>query len=264
MRSEMSVVRGMVMIVVVGTVLGLAYNGAGLMSRPPRGIPWLAVKADLPDLDSVALPDSGGIQTAPAPGASDTAASAAPLAVGPPAVGPPAAGQPASGRPASPSHSARDVAPLQSAARPPAGAESTSTAPAGTRPPAAHPAAPVPFIPEMDQPVQIKLATAKSLFDAGAALFLDARDAGEYDAGHIPGAMRLTRDDALSDPERTKALAARGRPIVTYCEGGACESSLDLARALVDAGYRKVLVFSGGFPEWAAAGHPVERGEGGR
>jgi rhodanese-related sulfurtransferase len=121
----------------------------------------------------------------------------------------------------------------------------------------------VPFIPESDQPIQAKLATVKTLFDAGAALFLDARDPEEYDAGHIPGALRLTRQDALSEPDRMKTLPVRGRPIVAYCAGGVCEASRDLAEVLVEAGYRKVLVYAGGFPEWAAAGYPVERGSGG-
>jgi rhodanese-related sulfurtransferase len=122
----------------------------------------------------------------------------------------------------------------------------------------------VPLIQERSRPVEIDLATAKSLFDGGAALFVDARDGAEFEAGHIPRAVRLTPNDALAEPERVRALAPGARPIVTYCEGGTCEASLDLARALVDAGYRRVLVYAGGFPEWAAAGHPIERGGGGR
>jgi rhodanese-related sulfurtransferase len=57
-----------------------------------------------------------------------------------------------------------------------------------------------------------------------------------------------------------KALPAQGRPIICYCEGGACEASLDLAKTLIDAGYKRVLVYMGGFPEWSAAGQPVEKG----
>ncbi|MGE5178387.1 MAG: rhodanese-like domain-containing protein [Bacteroidota bacterium] len=101
---------------------------------------------------------------------------------------------------------------------------------------------------------------AKRLFDAKAALFLDARDPSEYEEGHIPTAIRLTRDEALQYPDRVKALGETSRPIVTYCNGGACEASLELARVLVDAGYRRVLVYTGGFPEWTAAGHSVARG----
>jgi rhodanese-related sulfurtransferase len=108
------------------------------------------------------------------------------------------------------------------------------------------------------------MATVKPFFDAGAALFLDARDPAEYEAGHIPGAIRLTNADLASEPERAKTLPVAGRPIIVYCEGGECEASLEVARALVEGGYRKVLVFTGGFPEWSAAGYPVERGQGSR
>jgi rhodanese-related sulfurtransferase len=104
------------------------------------------------------------------------------------------------------------------------------------------------------------MAAVRRFLDADAALFIDARDPAEFQAGHIPGAIRMTRDEALADPERTRGLPARGRPIITYCEGGSCEASLDLAKALVESGYRKVLVYAGGFPEWSAAGQPVERG----
>ena len=41
------------------------------------------------------------------------------------------------------------------------------------------------------------------------------------------------------------------------CEGGECEASRELARTLVDSGFRKVLVYTGGFPEWAASGYAV-------
>jgi rhodanese-related sulfurtransferase len=123
-------------------------------------------------------------------------------------------------------------------------------------------AAPPPFVPESDQPIQVQVATVKRFYDARAALFLDARDPAEYEAGHIPGAIRLTNPEAQNEPERLQALPVNGRPIICYCEGGACEASLDLARFLIESGYRKVLVYMGGYPEWAAAGHPVEKGKG--
>jgi rhodanese-related sulfurtransferase len=254
MKDGASSGRGIAVIVAVGAALGLLYNEAGLLSRPPRGIPWVAAKVELPELESSAPADS-------ASGTSPDSASA-PAPQPPPASATPPSRRESPGRrteQATGTHAAPATpAPAPARADSGTGATGPGTAPQETR------QAPPPFIPESDQPVQIKLGTAKSLFAAGAALFLDARDAGEYETGHIPGALRLSRDDALSEPERVKSLIPAGKPVVTYCEGGACEASLDLARALVDAGYRKVLVFVGGFPEWAAAGYPVERGGGGR
>jgi rhodanese-related sulfurtransferase len=284
MRSESSMGRGVVTLVLAGAVLGVLYNGAGRMSHPRRGVPWLAERTGVADLDTLALPARTTTPPAGAPAATPGAvpdSTARAEAVRP--EGPPAAASPhgtaahartgaaptrertaeAAPRkePAPPAAPARSTA----AARPP---DSSTGASAATTPlpsPAtAQPAPAVPYIPASDKPVRISLATTKILFDTGAALFIDARDLSEYQEGHIPGALRMSRDDALGDPDRVKSLPVRGRPIVAYCDGGECEASLELAQALVDAGYRKVLVDGGGFPEWAGAGYPVAKGGDGK
>ena len=253
MGSDKSVGRGIGLILVVGIVLGLAHNAVGLASRPSRGIPWLAVPTTLTGLGD--------------PGAGDSLSGGGngPLAP-PPAVATPEPGRGASDPGASTSGPAATTSDAGSSRPPSRGDQVPSTAdPTPSAAPAPRgssgPEAP-PLVPEQGRPVEVDLATVKRFFDARAAVFVDARDAAEFEAGHIPGAARLTLNDALAEPERIRALAPGGRPIITYCEGGTCEASLDLARALVDAGYRRVLVYSGGFPEWSAAGHPVERGSG--
>jgi rhodanese-related sulfurtransferase len=253
MRGETPVGRGVVMILIAGAALGLAHNETGLLSHPPRGIPWIAAKAAIANLDSLTPPDTGAVSQE---AHSVTGSSAVPDAP-----------RPAQPEPASPG--AKPAPHVRSTAPPsgPAGASTTPTPGQGAveraAAPDARPAA-LPFIPELDRPVQVRMATVKLFFDAGAALFLDARDPAEYEAGHIPGAMRLTAADLAAEPERAKTLPVAGRPIIVYCEGGECEASLEVARVLVEGGYRKVLVYSGGFPEWSATGYPVERGKGGR
>jgi rhodanese-related sulfurtransferase len=289
MRNDMSWGRRIAVMVAVGAGLGVLYNGAGLLSHPPRGIPWLAAKSGLEDLDTLVTAPPGtdaaaqdGAEAASPPSAPDAERSAAvdPARVeagrstdqaagagrAAPAAGTARTPQAPSAQPAGAGSSAppREAAPSTSTSKAagttPASTSAEKPAVAETAAPPAKPAAlPVPVIPESDQPVRVKLSTTKILFDAGAALFLDARDAGEFEAGHIPGAIRMTREDALSQPERVKALPVNGRPIVAYCDGGACEASLELAQALIDAGYRKVLVYREGFPVWAASGYPVER-----
>lgn len=117
----------------------------------------------------------------------------------------------------------------------------------------------VPEIPDSGEPLQVQLSAVKRFVDAGAAMIVDAREPQEYDSGHIPGAVSLPYEQAL--PETLEALDAGPRPIITYCDGGTCELSMDLAWDLVRAGHSKVLVFMGGFPQWKAAGYPVETGE---
>jgi rhodanese-related sulfurtransferase len=120
----------------------------------------------------------------------------------------------------------------------------------------------LPEVPAVGRPVQIEVGAVKQLFDAGAALIVDAREAVEFAEGHIPGSISLPYDLAVTDPVLLESLEAGGRPIVTYCGGGTCEQSLSLAHELVFAGHERVAVFMGGYPDWVAAGYPVATGEG--
>ena len=118
----------------------------------------------------------------------------------------------------------------------------------------------LPEIPDLDRPIQIGLDAVKRLVDADAAVIVDAREADEFAAGHLPGALSMPYDEVSAEPERMENLDAGGRPIVVYCGGGACELSLNMAWDLISAGQKRVVVFMGGFPEWAEAGYAVETG----
>jgi len=118
----------------------------------------------------------------------------------------------------------------------------------------------LPQIPDLPRPIQMQLAAVKQLFDAGAVLLIDAREPEEYTQGHIPGALSMPYDEVSSEPERLEKLAAGGKAIAVYCGGGACELSLNLAWDLISAGQKKVVVYMGGYPEWVAAGYPIDQG----
>jgi 3-mercaptopyruvate sulfurtransferase SseA len=51
---------------------------------------------------------------------------------------------------------------------------------------------------------------------------------------------------------------SKDEEIITYCDGSECETSLLLARELMDLGYTDVKVFFGGWQEWEKAGLSVE------
>ena len=129
-----------------------------------------------------------------------------------------------------------------------------------TDPMAVGGASDLPQIPDLERPIQIQIAAVKQLFDAGAVLLIDAREPEEYTRGHIPGALSMPYDEVSSEPERLENLAAGGKAIAVYCGGGACELSLTLAWDLISAGQKKVVVYMGGYPEWVAAGYPIEQG----
>lgn len=117
------------------------------------------------------------------------------------------------------------------------------------------------FFSQADYP-GIRLVTlqeAEELWREGEAVIFDARGAGPYGEGHVPGARNLPgAESGLEIPTDILELP-RNRALVVYCEGGNCQSSLALARRLHDEDFRNIRVFSGGWAEWQAAGLPEEK-----
>ena len=96
---------------------------------------------------------------------------------------------------------------------------------------------------------------ADALRSDPATLFVDIREADEWEQGHIPGAVLVPRSHLEQEIE-TKA-ADRARPLVLYCAGGV--RSVFVARTLQEMGYATVVSMSGGFAEWTALGLPSVR-----
>ena len=86
------------------------------------------------------------------------------------------------------------------------------------------------------------------------ATIVDVREDSEWQEGHVPGALHLSRGTLESRVE--KALPDKDAPIVCYCGGGG-RSALS-ADALQRMGYTNVRSLAGGFRGWAAAGNPTE------
>lgn len=126
--------------------------------------------------------------------------------------------------------------------------------------PAEAPAAPVPAGPIRE----IGSQEAWKAFQGGLP-FLDARRSEDYAAGHVAGAWCTPVWEAdLGD--RLLAFKASRRPgpedpIVIYCSGGDCRDSHLLAERLLNEGYFHLLIYRDGFPDWVAAGRPVEKGQ---
>jgi rhodanese-related sulfurtransferase len=90
------------------------------------------------------------------------------------------------------------------------------------------------------------------LSDEGVVV-LDVRPEREYRAGHIPGALSVPVD-AL---EAALQTLPRDREVVAYCRGPYCVFSDEAVRLLRSRGFRAGRLAEG-FPEWRAAGLPVE------
>jgi rhodanese-related sulfurtransferase/DNA-binding transcriptional ArsR family regulator len=87
----------------------------------------------------------------------------------------------------------------------------------------------------------------------GLVVVLDVRPAEEYAAGHLPGAINIP----VEQLENRLAQLPRRKEIVAYCRGPYCLMSFDAVERLRKRGLRARRL-ENGFPEWRAAGLPVE------
>jgi rhodanese-related sulfurtransferase/DNA-binding MarR family transcriptional regulator len=88
---------------------------------------------------------------------------------------------------------------------------------------------------------------------AGSVVVIDVRPVGEYRAGHIAGALSIPVDEL---DKRLGELPAR-KEIVAYCRGPYCVMAYDAVTRLRARG-RRARRLTDGFPEWRAAGLPVD------
>jgi len=86
-------------------------------------------------------------------------------------------------------------------------------------------------------------------------VILDTRPASEYAAGHIAGAISVPLDEL----QRRLRQLPKNKEYVAYCRGPYCVYADHAVEILRSHGRRARRVLDG-FPEWRAAGLPVEAG----
>lgn len=92
-----------------------------------------------------------------------------------------------------------------------------------------------------------------------ADVLIDVREADEYAAGHVPGAVLIPRGMLEFRLSNTPQLEPRDLGIVLYCKTSGRAALA--ACALHEMGYLNVHSIAGGFDAWAAAGKPVAKPE---
>lgn len=107
---------------------------------------------------------------------------------------------------------------------------------------------------------EISLADAIRLFESGGAVFVDAREAGEYALGHIDGALSLEPLVFGQGFPLLREQMEGATTIVTYCDGEFCELGRELAEQLKGAGLQDVRVFKNGWTLWRDQGLPTATG----
>ena len=93
---------------------------------------------------------------------------------------------------------------------------------------------------------------AKELQNA-AATIVDVREKDEWDEGHIPHALHMSRGTIELDIE--EKFPDKNAMIICHCGGGG-RSAL-AAESLQKIGYKNVRSMAGGLKAWKAAGLPT-------
>jgi molybdopterin/thiamine biosynthesis adenylyltransferase/rhodanese-related sulfurtransferase len=98
---------------------------------------------------------------------------------------------------------------------------------------------------------EIDVARAR---DLEGAVWIDVREADEYEEGYIPGAVHIPRGFLESRIENV--APDRAQPIVAYCQSG--NRSVFAAKTLEELGYATVVSLAGGYVDWKRSGLPTQ------
>lgn len=79
-------------------------------------------------------------------------------------------------------------------------------------------------------------------------LVIDARDAGQFAKGHIPGAVNMDWRQVLAK----RNDIPRDRPVLIYCNTGSLSAQAGFALRVAD--WDNVRILQGGMEEWKAKG----------
>jgi rhodanese-related sulfurtransferase len=123
------------------------------------------------------------------------------------------------------------------------------------------PAGPPPVVKELVAKAKgaIKVVSAEDVKAAidkkEKAVFLDVRDPNEYGAGHLPGAINVSR--GTLEFNIWKNVPDQDAKIYVYCKT-AGRSAL-ATKALNDLGYKNAVLMDAQFGDWIKKGYPVVR-----
>jgi len=123
------------------------------------------------------------------------------------------------------------------------------------------PAGPPPVVKEMVAKAKaaikvVSAADVKAAIDKKEkAIFLDVRDPGEYAAGHLPGAINVSR--GTLEFNIWSKVSDQNAKIYVYCKT-AGRSAL-ATKTLNDLGFKNAVLMDAQFEDWIKAGYPVER-----
>jgi len=101
---------------------------------------------------------------------------------------------------------------------------------------------------------EISIDDAEAFLPSADAI-IDVREADEYAAGHLSGAVNLPRGLLEFRLSATPALEKRDLSVVLYCKTSGRAALA--ANTMHSMGYLNVVSIDGGYDAWLSAGKPV-------
>jgi phage shock protein E len=102
-------------------------------------------------------------------------------------------------------------------------------------------------------PVDVDAATVESLRQRPDVMLIDVREPGEYQAGHIPGAVLWP----LGDLPKHLDEVPKDKTVIAVCHSG--NRSSKATDFLRQTGFDNVYNMQGGMISWEKAGYEVEK-----
>src|SRR6266853_2364072 len=103
--------------------------------------------------------------------------------------------------------------------------------------------------------IEVSPQNAAAKLKSGKAVIVDVRDKDEWDDGHIPGAIHMSRGTIELDIE--EKVPDPNAMIICHCGGGG-RSAL-ATESLQKMGCKNVRSMAGGFKAWKADGLPTAK-----
>jgi rhodanese-related sulfurtransferase len=120
---------------------------------------------------------------------------------------------------------------------------------------AAEPKGPMDYVNAAKAKIsEVSVQQVKADLDAGKKIILlDVRDKGEFDAGHLPYAVNVSR--GLLEWMIFSVVPDKNANIVVYCRTDARAALATLV--LNEMGYKNAKNMTGAFKAWGLAGYPI-------
>ncbi len=116
--------------------------------------------------------------------------------------------------------------------------------------------------PEPKEPALVTLEEAQRVFQQGSAIWVDARSKGNYEYGHVPGAINIPASQFKEIYQWVEKKLPKNERILVYCSSANCDDSLLVLRQMMEIGYRpaNLLYFKDGWNAWEMHDLPQEKG----